>query len=69
MASPLLKTNDVAEVLGIGRTKVYELLKSGELHSVRVGRLRRVPQAALEDYLARLDDTAGRGRSRGGDVA
>lgn len=67
MASPLLKTNDVAEVLGIGRTKVYELLKSGELHSVRVGRLRRVPQAALEDYLARLDDTAGRGR--GGDVA
>lgn len=35
--------------LGIGRTKLYELIDSGELRSVRIGSRRFVPDAALAD--------------------
>lgn len=46
---------DVGEALGgLGRTKVYELLASGELASVRIGRRRFVPAAAVAQYVARL---------------
>ncbi len=38
----LVCPEDAARVLGVGRTKVYELMRSGALRSVRVGGLRRV---------------------------
>jgi excisionase family DNA binding protein len=44
----------VTEILGLGRTTVFELLASGELESVTVGRRRLVPQQALESFVARL---------------
>ena len=50
----LLKVEEAAERLGIGRTTAYSLVKSGELASVRIGNLRRVPVAAINDYAARL---------------
>ncbi len=40
--------------LAQGRTTIYELMKSGELRSVKIGRSRRIPAAALEDYVNRL---------------
>jgi excisionase family DNA binding protein len=40
---------------GLGRTKVYELITSGELRTVRIGRRRFVPAAAVEEYVARLE--------------
>jgi excisionase family DNA binding protein len=50
----LLKPVEAAHVLGIGRTKLFELLASGELESVQIGHSRRVPRDALDDYLAHL---------------
>lgn len=50
----LLKPEEAAERLGIGRTTVYALLRTGEIESVRVGRLRRVPVTAVQAYAARL---------------
>ncbi|HLH67771.1 MAG TPA: helix-turn-helix domain-containing protein [Candidatus Dormibacteraeota bacterium] len=41
----------VARLLGIGRTKVYELIGRGELPVVRIGRLVRVPRAELERWI------------------
>ena len=42
---------EVVEVLGISRTAVYELIRSGELPSVRMGSAGiRVPTVALEHY-------------------
>lgn len=38
----LLRIEEVAEMLGIGRSKIYELLRSGELPSVRIGRSVRI---------------------------
>jgi excisionase family DNA binding protein len=52
----LLRPSEAARVLGVGRTKVYELMGSGELRSVKIGHLRRVSVAALTDYVAALED-------------
>ena len=50
----LLTVEDAAERLSIGRTTMYGLIKAGQITSVRVGRLRRVPADALTAYTARL---------------
>ena len=46
--------------LGIGRTKLYELIDSGELRSVKIGSRRFVTDAALDDFITRLDERAQR---------
>ena len=51
----LLRPTEAAARLGIGRTKVYELMRSGELRSVKIGGARRVSATALVDFVARLD--------------
>jgi len=40
-----------AERLSIGRSQMYELLKTGAVRSVKIGRLRRIPPSALVDYI------------------
>lgn len=50
----LLTVEDVAKVLRLGRSKVYELLSRGELRSVTIGSSRRVRPEDLEEYLASL---------------
>lgn len=50
----LLKVEEAALRLGIARTSMFRLLAEGEVSSVRVGRLRRIPVACLEEYIARL---------------
>ena len=53
----LLKIPEVMARLAVGQTKVYELMSSGELRSVKVGRSRRVPSDELERFMAELDDS------------
>jgi excisionase family DNA binding protein len=50
----LLTPLEAATALGIGRSKVYELLRAGVLPSVRIGRCRRIPVTGITDYLAAL---------------
>ena len=50
----LLTPIEAAAALGIGRSKVYELLKSGQLQSVHIGACRRVPAEALTVFLEQL---------------
>lgn len=50
----LLKPEEAADLLGIGRSKFYELLAQGAVDSVRIGACRRVPRAALEEFIERL---------------
>jgi excisionase family DNA binding protein len=42
-------------LVGLGRTKVFELIASGELRTVKIGRRRFVPVSAVEEYVARLE--------------
>ena len=57
METLLLKIPEVMARLAVGQTKVYELMSSGELRSVKVGRARRVPSDDLERFMAELDDS------------
>ena len=50
----LLTVEEAAKRLRLGRTLVYQLISSGELESVTVGRLRRVPAECLAEYVKAL---------------
>lgn len=50
----LLTVEEAARRLKIGRTQMYSLITSGEVQSVTIGRLRRVPVESLTAYVSRL---------------
>ena len=52
----LLSPEEAAEALGVGRSRVYDLMRTRELLSVRIGKSRRVPVAALRSYVERLTE-------------
>lgn len=53
--SPLLLSPErVSERLDMGRTKVYELMATGQLESVKIGRSRRIPADAVDAFIGRL---------------
>ena len=56
----LLRPVEVAEAIGVGRSKVYELLASGALPSIRIGGRVRVPVAELREWIER--QAGGQGR-------
>ena len=47
----VLRVDDLMPVLDIGRNAAYELVRSGRIRSVRVGRKLRIPKQAVEDFL------------------
>lgn len=47
----LLRVDEAADALALSRTKVYELMATGELESVKLGRSRRVPLDALQAFV------------------
>ncbi len=59
----LLRVEGAAERLGIGRTLMYELVSRGDVESVPVGRLRRIPAECLDEYVARLRESVRVNRS------
>ena len=55
MTVPILLTpTEAAQALGIGRSKLYELMQAGVVESVHIGACRRIPADALEELVARL---------------
>ena len=46
----LLSVDEAARRLSVGRSHLYELLRRGEIVRVKLGRSRRVPVHALEEY-------------------
>lgn len=48
-----LTVTEAARRIGIGRTKLYEYVSSGEIASVKIGSLRRIPAEAVSEFLAR----------------
>ncbi|WP_199440740.1 helix-turn-helix domain-containing protein [Umezawaea beigongshangensis] len=50
----LLSIKDAAKRLNIGRTLMYELVGTGQVETVHIGRLHRVPVSALIRYVERL---------------
>jgi excisionase family DNA binding protein len=48
----LLTIPEAAASLGVSRSLVYELVQVGTIVTIKIGRSRRVPVAALEDFIA-----------------
>ena len=47
----ILRVEDLMPILGIGRNTAYELIRSGQIRSVRIGRQIRIPREALLEFL------------------
>jgi excisionase family DNA binding protein len=50
----LLTAEETAEILSIGRTKVYELMRLELIESVKIHGCRRIPTEAVQNYVDRL---------------
>lgn len=50
----MLTAEQAAAILGIGRTTMFALIKRGDIESILIGRLRRIPADAIDAYTARL---------------
>ena len=44
-------TDELVRWLGLGRTKTYEMLRSGEIPSYKIGRVRRIRRQDVEAWL------------------
>lgn len=47
----LLSPEEAAQALSVSRSMVYLLLREGALPSIKIGRARRIPSAALEELV------------------
>ena len=54
----LYRVADVMAMLSVKKTLVYELIRSGRLRSVKQGRVRLIPAAAIAEYVAMLEREA-----------
>ena len=59
MDKQLLTVGEAAVSMGIGRSLIYAKVMSGELASIRIGRSRRVPVAAITAFIERLEAEQG----------
>ena len=53
-ASLLVSVEQAASILGIGRTRTFELVMSQTITSVKIGRRRLVVRRSLEEFIQRL---------------
>jgi excisionase family DNA binding protein len=48
-----VRVNDAARMIGVGRTKLYELIAAGEIETVKLGKSTRIITASLHDLVRR----------------
>lgn len=49
----LVRVEEAARILSLSRSTIYEMMDAGELPSIRRGTARRIPVAALREWVAR----------------
>jgi excisionase family DNA binding protein len=50
----LLTVQEVADRLGLSKSKTYDLVMNGQIKSMKIGRNRRVLSAALDEFVERM---------------
>ncbi|OEV31530.1 excisionase [Streptomyces nanshensis] len=59
-AAPVLyRIPDAMRVLGMSRTVIYDLIRTGRLRTVKEGRTRLIPASAINEYVVLLEREAG----------
>jgi excisionase family DNA binding protein len=59
----LMSPEELSHLLGLGRTYTYQLLSTGAIPSVRIGRLRKIRRTDAEKFIAAREEESGRGQS------
>jgi excisionase family DNA binding protein len=54
----LYSTAEACELLNVGKSKLFELLRSGELNSTRIGSARLIAAQDLSEFVTRLRTAA-----------
>lgn len=49
----LLKVEEAAQLCNVSRSTVYDLMGKGEIPSIKVGRVRRIPRVAIDQFIER----------------
>jgi excisionase family DNA binding protein len=57
----LVPVPEAAQLLGIGRTKTWQLIYTRRLKAVRIGRRTLIPRAELERFVRELEEEEARG--------
>lgn len=65
----LYRVPEAVQALGISRSRLYELIRDGEIESVTAGRTRLIPAHALEAFARRLCDESGALNHGGGQTS
>lgn len=55
----LLNVDEVAQILGVGRSHLYAYIASGKLRSLKLGRRRKIGVEAVREFIAKLEDQDG----------
>jgi len=48
-----VRVNDAARMIGVRRTKLYELISTGELETIKIGKATRITTASLRKLVER----------------
>ena len=59
-----VRIREACRLTGIGRSKLYELIASGEIETIKVGTITLVPIASLTDFLRRMQNSVQFGSPR-----
>ena len=51
----VMSVPEMAAVLQIGKNSAYQLVSSGQIRCIRIGKNIRIPQSALLEYLDRIE--------------
>jgi excisionase family DNA binding protein len=54
---PAYTVEQVAQMLHAGRDKVYYLIRTGELRSIKIGKLRRITDQHIAEFIASLEES------------
>ena len=47
----VLSVKQLCEILDIGKNTAYRLLQSGEIKSIKIGKVYKIPKKSLKDYI------------------
>ena len=50
----ILSVKQLCEILGIGKNTAYRLLQSGEIKSIKIGKVYKIPKKEVRRYIDRI---------------
>jgi excisionase family DNA binding protein len=53
MEKQLVTMEEASQILSLGKTKLYEYIKSNELQSLKLGKSRRIVHSSIEAFIDR----------------